>query len=283
MVSIIIPNKDSVSTLNRCLVSIERHTTYKNYEIVIVENNSNQKITNEYYEEIQREDSHIRVVTLLGMESFNFSKIINYGVNHARGKYILMLNNDTEVITPNWIEQLLGPCMRKDVGVTGAKLLFPDGTTQHAGVTFNHEGPCHLSYLRPRKDRGNFESALLARDVSAVTGACLLISKQLFDRVGGMDEQLAVNYNDIDLCLKIRSLELQIVFCPTAELFHFESVSRGHDTMGDSALRFRKEKGLFMQRWPQVYEEGDPCGNPNLAQGNIYEILNPNPKKEFVE
>ena len=283
LVSIIIPNKDSVPILNRCLVSIERHTTYKNYEIVIVENNSNQKITNEYYEEIQREDSHIRVVTLLGMESFNFSKIINYGVNHARGKYILMLNNDTEVITPNWIEQLLGPCMRKDVGVTGAKLLFPDGTTQHAGVTFNHEGPCHLSYLRPRKDGGNFESTLLARDVSAVTGACLLISKQLFDRVGGMDEQLAVNYNDIDLCLKIRSLELQIVFCPTAELFHFESVSRGHDTMGDSALRFRKEKGLFMQRWPQVYEEGDPCGNPNLAQGNIYEILNPNPKKEFVE
>jgi len=279
-VSIVIPNKDSIPVLNRCLVSIRRRSTYQNYEIVIVENNSMDEKTFDYYESVQSADSRIRVVTLTGMQSFNFSRIINYGVSQAKGSYILMLNNDTEVVSPDWIEQLLGPCTRKDVGATGAKLFFPDGTIQHAGVTFGLDGPCHISYLRPRRDGGNFESTLLARDVSAVTGACLLVRRDVFDKVGGMDEDLAVNYNDIDFCLKILGNNLHVVFCPTAELLHFESVSRGSESEGMKALRFRTEKGLFMKKWPRVFEEGDPCGNPNFELGNIYEVLNQNPRRE---
>jgi GT2 family glycosyltransferase len=283
LVSIIVPNNDSVKVLNRCLMSVLNHSTYDNFEVVIVENNSSCQETFDYYDEIQHLDPRVRVVTLEGMQTFNFSRIINFGAAHSKGEYLLMLNNDTEVISPNWIEELLGPCMRGDVGATGAKLLFPDGTIQHAGVTFGNDGPCHLNYLLPRRVGGNFESTLLARDVSAVTGACLLTSRQDFDAVGGLDEELAVNYNDVDYCLKLIEAGRLIVFCPTSELYHLESVSRGSEGSGEKALRFRREKGLFMLRWPRYFEEVDPYGNPNFYQGISYERLNPEPEREEWE
>lgn len=273
LVSIIIPNKDGIRVLNRCLVSIRRHTTYKNFEIVIVENNSVDSDTFAYYKEIAGADERVRVVTVDGLTSFNFSRIINYGVSQARGEYLLLLNNDTEVLTPNWIERLLGTCLIPGVGAVGARLLFPDGTIQHAGVTFGYDGPCHLSYFRPRSDAGNMESMQNVRDVSAVTGACLLTRRDTFDAVGGMDEDLTVNYNDVDYCLKVIKNGQRVVYCPLAELLHFESVSRGRETSGAKALRFRTEKGKFMVRWPEAFEKRDPMENPNIEPGNTYERI----------
>ncbi|MCI1666010.1 MAG: DUF4422 domain-containing protein [Atopobiaceae bacterium] len=274
LVSIVIPNKDNVRMLARCLTSVLRHSTYSNYEVVIVENNSTDPETFAYYEQVCRAHGNVRVVTLEGMEGFNFSRIVNFGVAASKGDYVLMLNNDVEVLTPGWIEQMLGNCMREDVGVVGAKLLFPDHTTQHAGVTFGTEGPCHLYYLLPERVGGNFEATLLARDMVAVTGACLMISREEYDAVGGMEEGLAVNYNDVDLCLKVVERGHHVVYCPTAQLLHYESVSRGSETSGDKARRFRTEKGEFMRRWPAYFEDGDPFGNPNFIPGNAYCALN---------
>lgn len=270
LVSVIIPNKDAVGVLNRCLASIRRHTTYDNYEVVVVENNSEHAETFEYYQELERTDPRARVVRLDGMTSFNFSRIINFGARSARGQYLLMLNNDTEVITPDWIERLLGPCLREDVGATGAKLLFPDGLVQHAGITNGFEGPGHLYYQLPDRAGGNFEATLLASDVLAVTGACLMTPRAVFDEVGGMDEDLAVNYNDVDFCLKVGRSGRAVVLCPEARLYHYESVTRGDESTGPKALRFRAEKGAMMGRWPAIYEEPDPFGNPNLVPGNPY-------------
>ena len=159
------------------------------------------------------------------------------------------------------------------VGAVGARLLFPDGTIQHAGVTFGYDGPCHLSYFRPRSDAGNMESMQNVRDVSAVTGACLLTRRDTFDAVGGMDEDLTVNYNDVDYCLKVIKNGQRVVYCPLAELLHFESVSRGRETSGAKALRFRTEKGKFMVRWPEAFEKRDPMENPNIEPGNTYERI----------
>ena len=273
LVSIVVPNKDAIDVLARCITSIRRHTTYDNWEIVIVENNSECSETFTYYRELEQTDARIRVVTLQGMMSFNFSRIINFGVSHARGDYLLLLNNDTQVITPNWIERLLGPCIRSDVGATGAKLLFPDGTIQHAGITCGFEGPGHLYYRLPGRLGGNFEATLVSRDMMAVTGACLLTRRDVFDEVGGMEEELAVNYNDVDYCLKVGKAGYRIVFCPEAQLYHHESVSRGDESTGAKALRFRTEKGWMMKRWPELYEEPDPFDNPNLIPGNGYAQL----------
>lgn len=274
LVSIIIPNKDAVAVLHQCLSAIRKKTTYDNYEIVVVENNSTDPATFAYYEALERDYPQARVVKLEGMREFNFSKIINYGVAHSNGEYVLMLNNDTKVITPDWIERLLGPCMRSDVGVTGAKLLFPDGTIQHAGISFGPDGPGHLYYGTPRMYSGNFEATLLDRDLGAVTGACLMVSRADFDAVGGMDEQLAIDYNDVDFCLAVQQLGRYCVLCPTAELYHFESVSRGAETEGEKAEHFRMERGLFMHKWPQVYSVNTaPFENPHLEFGNIYQRL----------
>ena len=274
LVSIVIPNKDAVKVLCRCITSIRRHSTYENYEIVIVENNSSDPDTFAYYQQMQAADPRIKVVTLDGLESFNFSRIVNYGVEHSSGDYVLLLNNDTEVITPDWIQWLLGTSSRRDVGAVGARLLFPDGTTQHAGVTICEEGPCHLGYLLPRNATGNMESMQNTRDVAAVTGACLMTKRGVYERLHGMNEEFAVNYNDIDYCLRVLGEGLHVVYCPLAELYHYESVSRGEERTGEKALRFRAEKGMFMQLWPTIFEKGDPYGNPNLEPGNIYERLN---------
>ncbi|MDD6373490.1 MAG: DUF4422 domain-containing protein [Bifidobacteriaceae bacterium] len=275
LVSIIIPNKDSVPVLHRCLMSIRKYTTYRSYEIVIVENNSTDEATFEYYDRIQHADARIRVVHDRDVHGFNFSQIVNFGAREARGDYFLLLNNDTEVITPDWIQELIGPCTREDVGITGAKLLFPDDTIQHVGIACGPDGPGHLYYQLPYRNTGNFEATIVARDVAAVTGACLMVSRTTFEAVHGFDEDLAVNYNDVDFCYRVRKSGKLIVFCPTATLRHYESVSRGPETSGPKAVRFKKERGQLMERWPETFSaDTAPYANPNLAFGNMYEVLN---------
>lgn len=170
--------------------------------------------------------------------------------------------------------------MREDVGITGAKLLFPDNTIQHAGISFGPDGPGHLYYQMSRNYPGNFEATMLARDLGAVTGACLMVSKEAFDKVHGMTEDLAVNYNDVDFCLKVIREQLRVVFVPTAELHHYESVSRGSGASGEKAIRFKKERGEFMSRWPEAFTVKAPFENPNLQFGIIYQTLNREYKRE---
>lgn len=271
LVSIVIPNKDLVPVLDRCLASIAQKTTYPNYEVVIVENNSTDPVTFEYYQRIQREDPRVRVVTLPSDGTFNFSRTINFGADNSRGEYILMLNNDTEVITPNWIEQMMGCCQRPEVGIVGAKLLYPDGTMQHGGVGFDN-GPGHLGYTLPGDSLDYYHVYQLPHDLSMVTGACLLCRASVFREVGGLDETFAVDFNDVDFCLKVRKRGYLVVFQATVELYHYESVSRGlhdHDfedprRTAAKEIHFFGEIGRLMQRWPEYYYWGDPYLGPHL-------------------
>ena len=283
LVSIVIPNKDSFQALNRCLLSVLNHSSYDNFEVVIVENNSTDPDTFAYYDEVVKLDSRVRVVTFKDMTGFNYSRLMNYGISCAKGEYILMLNNDTEVISTNWIEELLGTCMRKDVGIVGARLYFPDDAVQHAWVSMGGNGPVHKNSLLARREGANFESALLARDVSAVTGACLMTSKEDFDAMGGLDEEFAVNYNDTDYCYRMLERGKRVVYCPTAELYHRESVTRGTEEGSGRAIRTRTELARLMMRWPEMFEEIGPFDNPNLTSRSPYECLEPFPKREEWE
>ena len=269
LISIVIPNKDHVDLLSRCIDSIREKTTYENYEIIVVENNSTEDSTFAYYEMLKGEGKNIRVVLYDG--GFNFSAICNLGAKNANGEYYLFLNNDTEVITPDWLERLLGPMMRDDVACTGAKLLYPDETIQHAGVIIPKSPPGHVGLHFPRNDLFCYGMLQHPRELSAVTGACMLVKKSEFDALGGFDEELAVAYNDVDLCLRLREAGKRIVIEPRAELFHYESASRGADDVDSpTRMRFTKEKGQFMMRWNRYIGEGDPMYSTNFAMGAGY-------------
>lgn len=265
MISIIIPNKDHVGDLSRCIDSITEKSTYENYEIIVVENNSTQQETFAYYEQL-KENHKVRLVTYKG--DFNYSAVNNLGASCARGEYLLLLNNDTQVITVNWIEELLMYAQREDVGAVGAKLYYEDRTIQHAGVVLAlgaHRTAGHSHYGQHRDNLGYMGRLCYAQDVSAVTGACLLVRKSLFEKVGGLDEDFAVSLNDVDFCLKLRELGYLNVFTPFAELYHFESKSRGLDDSGERAQRYNRESERFRSKWKKVLEEGDPYYNPNFS------------------
>lgn len=271
LVSIVIPNKDARDLLAGCLDSLRERTTYRNYEIVVVENNSTDPETFAYYDEVQAADSHVRVVTYVAeAPGFNFAAIMNFGIAQARGAYVLMLNNDTKVITSEWIEQLLGHAVEPGVGCVGAKLVYPDDTIQHAGVIVHRGGPNHSGIFLPRDTQNYFHAAQVTRDFLGVTGACLLVSKALYDEVGGLDEAFAADYNDVDFCLKVHAAGYRNVYEPTCELYHLESVSRGKNETRARALRFRHEKGILADRWPQYHEFSDPYMNPNLEPISPY-------------
>lgn len=263
MVSVIIPNYEHLETLRTCLDSIIRKTTYPNYEILIVENNSTSPELFSYYRKLEETDSRIRVVQYKG--SFNYSAINNFGVRYARGEYLLLLNNDTEVIAENWIEEMLMFAQRKDVGAVGAKLYYPDDTVQHAGVGIGI-GPvaAHLFHQSGRLDPGYFARLLYVQNLSAVTGACMMIRREVWDRLDGLDEQFAVAFNDIDLCMRIRKAGYLIVFTPYAELYHCESLSRGAEDNEEKRKRFSGEIDLFRSRWKQELLNGDPYLNPGF-------------------
>ena len=265
LISIIIANKDHVEDLSRCVSSVLEKSTYENYEIIIVENNSQDAKTFAYYEELQANEK-IRVITYEG--GFNYSAVNNLGVSKARGEYVLLLNNDTQVITVNWMEELLMYAQREDVGAVGAKLYYGDKTIQHAGVVLGlgaHRTAGHSHYGQHRDNLGYMGRLCYAQNVSAVTGACLLVKKELFLEVGGLDEGFAVSLNDVDFCIKLRQKGYLNVFTPFAELYHFESRSRGLDDQGEKAERYNRESEKFREKWKEVLEAGDPYYNPNFS------------------
>ncbi len=270
MISIVIPNKDHAVDLKRCITSILEKSTYENYEIVVVENGSETKEIFDYYTSLKEYDN-IRVVTYEkpeGQNGFNYSAVNNFGVKQTKGDYILLLNNDTEVITVNWMEELLMYAQREDVGAAGAKLYYGNKTIQHAGVVLQlgaHRTAGHSHYGQSRENLGYMGRLCYAQNVSAVTGACLLVKKSLFKEVGGLDESFAISLNDVDFCLKLREKGLLNVFTPFAELYHYESVSRGLDDSGEKAERYNRESAHFRDKWKTVLEKGDPYYNPNFS------------------
>ena len=264
-ISIIIANKDHVADLKRCITSILEKSTYENFEMIVVENNSTEKETFDYYKELSEEEK-VKVITYEG--AFNYSAVNNLGVFHASGEYILLLNNDTQVITVNWMEELLMYAQREDVGAVGGKLYYADKTIQHVGVVLGlgaHRTAGHSHYKQHRENLGYMGRLCYAQNVSAVTGACLLVKKSLFDEVGGLEESFAISLNDVDFCLKLRKKGYLNVFTPFAELYHFESISRGLDDNGEKAERYNRESEQFRSKWREVLEAGDPYYNPNFS------------------
>ncbi len=266
MISIIIPNKDHRDDCKRAVTSILEKSTYANYEIIIVENNSEDPKTMELYEDLKEMSPKVKVVTFEG--EFNYSKVNNFGVSFAKGDYILLLNNDTEVITLNWLEEMLMYAQREDVGAVGAKLYYADKTIQHAGVVIGlgaHRTAGHTHYKMPKDNLGYMGRLCYTQNVSAVTGACLMVKKSLFEEVGGLDESFRISLNDVDFCLKLRKKGLLNVFTPFAELYHYESVSRGLDDNGERAERYNKESEMFREKWKEELEKGDPYYNRNFS------------------
>ncbi|MDE5716389.1 MAG: glycosyltransferase family 2 protein [Lachnospiraceae bacterium] len=264
-VSIVIPNKDHLADLTRCISSILERSTYDNYEIIVVENNSVTEEIFAYYKTIQ-ENPAIRVITYEG--GFNYSKINNLGVSQATGEYVLLLNNDIGVITPDWIEELLMYAQRADVGAVGAKLYYEDRTIQHAGVVLGlgaHRTAGHSHYRVDHRNLGYMGRLCYAQNVMAVTGACLMMRRALYEELGGLDETFAVALNDVDLCIRAWKAGRVNVFTPFAELYHYESASRGTDLSGENAERYEKEAALFRERWKELLEKGDPYYNPNFS------------------
>lgn len=264
-VSILIPNKDHLDDLKRCIASIVEKSSYDNYEIIVIENNSTTDEIFAYYEELKK-NPDIRVVTYEG--DFNYSAINNFGERYATGEYILLLNNDTQVITLDWIEELLMYAQREDVGAVGAKLYYEDKTIQHAGVVLGlgaHRTAGHTHYRVSSNNLGYMGRLCYAQDVMAVTGACLMMRKSLFEELGGLDEGFAVSLNDVDLCIRAWKSGHVNVFTPFAELYHFESVSRGLDDKGEKAKRYDRESAAFREKWKDLLEKGDPYYNPNFS------------------
>ena len=265
LVSILIPNKDHREDLARCIDSIREKTTWPKWEIIVIENNSEEEETFRYYEEIGQ-DERIRMIRREGR--FNYSAVNNAGFREAKGEQILLLNNDTEVISPEWIQEMLRYAQRKDVGAVGAKLVFPDGTIQHAGIGMGIRIIAgHYSRGETGNSEGYYGRLLYAQNVSAVTGACMMIPRRVYEEMNGLDESYSVVFNDIDLCLRIREAGYSIVWTPWAELTHHESKSRGADTETEEKKRFFVgETNRFLRQWYKVLEDGDPYYNPNLSR-----------------
>lgn len=264
LVSIIIPNKDHIDDLDTCVQSILKKSTYRNFEFIIVENNSTQPETFEYYKQLEAKEPSVKVVYYKG--DFNYSKINNFGVTFAKGDYFLLLNNDTEIINEDCLEQLLGYCMRPDVGIVGARLCYNDDTIQHAGVIIGLGGVAGHAFVGSPKDGpGYFARIISAQDLSAVTAACMMVKKSVYQLVNGLDEEFKVAFNDVDFCLRVRRAGYLVVYNPYAELYHFESKSRGSDQTPEKQARFQSEVNLFAQRWPEILENGDPYYNENLS------------------
>jgi GT2 family glycosyltransferase len=256
-VSIIIPNKDQISLLKQCLESVLKLTTYANYELVIIENNSEDAETFAYYEQLEK-NPKIRVLRYLE-KGFNYSKIINFGVNNCSSDYIVQLNNDTKLITPNWLELMLGFAQRPDVGAVGVTQYMPDSKIRQAGHILCENGAiAYISKWEPHDKTGaDFHNDRI-QNVSAVSGFCVMTRKELYERVGYMDENLAQEYNDIDFCMKLRAMGLLIVYNPLVEFIHYESKTRGRPDTPEKRARYNREVAYFKSKWKKELKAGDP-------------------------
>lgn len=263
LISIIIPNKDHTDDLDLCLQSILNKSSYKNYEIIIIENNSTEQQTFDYYEKIKQ---HEKVQVVYWEREFNYSAINNFGAKHAKGDYILLLNNDVEVLNEDWLEEMLMFAQRSDIGAVGAKLYYPDDTIQHAGVILGIGGVAgHSHKLYHRSQLGFMARASIIQNLSACTAACLMVPRKVYEEVGGLEEGFAVAFNDVDFCMKIRKAGYLIVYNPYTELYHYESKSRGSEDTPYKVARFNSEVNLFKTRWGNELKKGDPYYNPNLT------------------
>lgn len=262
LVSILIPNKDQADTLAACINSIKQKTEYPNYEIIVIENNSEEETTFSYYKEIEGEN--VKVVYWDG--EFNYSAINNFGVRHASGEYLLFLNNDIEVIRGDWLGEMLANCQRKEVGIVGAKLYYPDDTVQHAGIVVGIGGIAGNMFVGLKRGyTGYMHKAVIQQDLSAVTAACMMIKREVFQQVEGFEEKLKVAFNDVDLCLKVRKAGYLVVYDPYVELYHYESKSRGAEDTKEKIRRFQSEIEFMRCRWNDILKNGDPMYNVNLS------------------
>ena len=250
-----------VDMLDRCLQSVKK-SSYQNYEIIIVENNSEKEETFAYYKKI--ESDRIKVVYWKGI--FNYSAINNFGVKASRGDYLVLLNNDVEVISEDWIEEMLSNCQRKDVGIVGAKLYYPDDTVQHAGIIVGIGGVAGNVFTGlPRKFSGYFHKASIQQDLSAVTAACMMVKRSVYENMNGLEEKLQVAFNDVDFCLRVRSAGYLVVYDPYVELYHHESKTRGAENTKEKVRRFQSEIEYMRSHWQDLLKKGDPMYNPNLT------------------
>ncbi|WP_252254643.1 glycosyltransferase [Clostridium sp. ZBS12] len=267
LISIIIPNKDNIELLSKCINSILEKSTYNNYEILIIENNSSDDRTFKYYDSL-KEQQNINVINYESQEGFNYSAINNFAVNYAKGEHIVFLNNDIEIISENWIEEMLMYSQREDVGAVGAKLYYSNDTIQHAGVILKlgaHRCAGHCHYGCSKDNLGYMGRLYYAQNFSAVTAACLMMKKSILDEIGGFDESFKVAFNDIDLCMRIRKIGYLIVWTPYAEAYHYESISRGAEDTREKQNRFEDEVDKFKEIWNKELEAGDPYYNVNLT------------------
>ena len=271
LVSILIPNKDHTDDLDVCLNSFFERADYQNYEFIIIENNSVLSETFAYYEKIEKEHDNVKVV--YWEAGFNYSAINNFGFKFAKGDYIMLLNNDVELITPDIFQSMLGFCMRPEVGIVGAKLLYNDHTVQHAGVLVGAGGLAdHVFKGIHEDDPGYMGRAISSQDVSAVTAACLLVKRSVYEEVGGLEDEFQVAFNDVDFCLKVRKAGYLIVYDADVKLFHYESKSRGMEDTTERFIRFGNEMMLLNSKWDILSTFVDPYYNPNFSYLEYYKI-----------
>jgi GT2 family glycosyltransferase len=242
-----------------------RETAYKNLEVVIADNDSTEEATKTYLEKIS---GHPRVRVVRCPGPFNFSRINNLAAREARGELIGLMNNDLKVLDPDWLKEMVSQVVRPDVGIVGAKLLYDDGSIQHAGVTLGIALASHLYKSFPGHAEGRNGRLMHAQDVSAVTAACLLIRREVWNEVGGLDEEFPVAYNDVDLCLKVRAAGYRIIWTPDARIYHLESRSRGRDVTPEKRDRLNEDKARLIERWGEQLDS-DPFHSPNFSANHV--------------
>ena len=282
LVSILIPNKDEVDSLRKCLASIEA-SSYANYEVIVVENNSNAQTFDWYRtiapvetteDGIRRMEGALpggqRICVAVWESGFNYSALNNFGARFAKGSYFVLMNNDIEMRQTDWLSAMLGTCQRKEAGIVGAKLFYPDGTVQHAGIVAGIGGSArgiasNMFAGLPGERSGYLHKASLQMDYSAVTAACLMVKREVYEAAGGFEERLAVAFNDVDFCLKVRRLGYLVIYNPKVTAYHYESKSRGAEDSPEKAARFQREIEYMRNHWIGILKNGDPYYNPNFS------------------
>ena len=265
LITVMIPNKDHTDDLDRCLSSLYKNAGYDNFEVLIIENNSTDPETERYYAQIPQKFANCRVVRYQG--GFNFSAINNFGAHFANGEQLLLLNNDIEITSQDFLREMLSYSQRPDVGAVGAKLIYPDNEIQHAGVVMGINGSAGHSHKgHPADAVGDMYRLVTTQDFMAVTGACLMTKTALYREMGGLDEEkFAVAYNDVDYCLKLWQKGLLNVYTPLAQAIHYESRSRGLDTLSENAKRYEREKANFYEKYQPYIDNYDPYYNPHFT------------------